>query len=172
MNFDVGGRPSFRTHSSEGEMPMSTLDAEFATASAESQHVHSARSGAARKLGWILSGLALLFLSWDAAMKLVRHPLAIEGSKALGYSEHAIVSVGVIAAGCVVVYAVPRTAVLGAILWTGYLGGAIATHLRVGNPLLSHTLFPVYVAILLWGGLALRDPRVLALLRPVDPAKR
>lgn len=152
---------------------MTTLHAEFATSSVASQHLHSSRSGAAkaRKLGWILSGFALLFLSWDAAMKLIRHPLALEGAKTLGFSEHAIVSVGVIAACCVVVYAMPRTAVLGAILWTGYLGGAIATHLRVGNPLLSHTLFPIYVAILLWGGLALRDPRVLALLRPLGPAK-
>jgi hypothetical protein len=62
------------------------------------------------------------------------------------------------------VYLVPRTAVVGAVLWTGYLGGAIATHVRVGNPLLSHTLFPIYVAVLLWGGLYLRDSRVKSLI--------
>jgi hypothetical protein len=66
---------------------------------------------------------------------------------------------------CLVVYLIPRTAVLGAILWTGYLGGAIATHVRVGNPLFSHLLFPVYVAALLWAGLWLRDERVRAVLR-------
>ena len=61
-------------------------------------------------------------------------------------------------------YLVPRTAVVGAVLWTGYLGGAIATHVRVGNPLLSHTLFPIYVAVPLWGGLYLRDSRVKSLI--------
>jgi hypothetical protein len=65
---------------------------------------------------------------------------------------------------CLIIYVVPRTAPLGAILWTGYLGGAIATHVRVGNPLASHTLFPIYVAALLWGGLWLRDRRVRGLL--------
>jgi hypothetical protein len=65
---------------------------------------------------------------------------------------------------CLTLYLVPRTAVLGAVVFTGYLGGAVATHLRIGNPLLSHTLFPVYVAALLWGGLYLRDPRLRALM--------
>jgi hypothetical protein len=65
---------------------------------------------------------------------------------------------------CLVLYLVPRTSVLGAVLWTGYLGGAVATHVRVGNPLLSHTLFPIYVAALLWGGLWLRDQRVRSVL--------
>lgn len=147
---------------------MTSHSAAFAEASATPQS--SARTG--YRVGWLLSGVAVLFLSWDAAMKLVRHPLAVEGSKSLGFSEHTIFAVGVIASCCVVVYAIPRTAVLGAILWTGYLGGAVATHLRLGNPLMSHTLFPIYVAILLWGGLALRDPRVFALLRGPKPVER
>ena len=66
---------------------------------------------------------------------------------------------------CLILYLVPRTAPLGAVLWTGYLGGAIATHVRVGNPLFSHTLFPIYVAAMLWGGLWLRDARVRRLLQ-------
>jgi hypothetical protein len=65
---------------------------------------------------------------------------------------------------CLILYVIPRTAPLGAVLWTGYLGGAIATHLRLDNPLFSHTLFPIYVAALLWGGLYLRDARVRALV--------
>ena len=69
---------------------------------------------------------------------------------------------------CLVVYLVPRTAVLGAVLWTGYLGGAIATHVRVENPLFTHVLFPVYVAALLWGGLWLRVPALRAIFRSTD----
>lgn len=118
--------------------------------------------------GRVLSGFVIVFLSWDATMKLIRHPMAVEGSAALGYPESTIVIIGLIAAACTVLYVIPRTAVLGAVLWTGYLGGAIATHLRMGNPLFSHTLFPIYVAALLWGGLALRDGRVMALLGRVS----
>ncbi|HEY5958535.1 MAG TPA: DoxX family protein [Polyangiaceae bacterium] len=149
---------------------MTTLDVPF-TAS----HSHAHRSTPAKASVWvgrILSGISLLFLSWDAIIKLMRHPMAIAASAELGYSERAVVTIGAIAACCVVLYAIPRTAVLGAILWTGYLGGAIATHLRVGNPLFSHTLFPIYVAVLLWGGLALRDPRVLMLLGPIERSRR
>ncbi|MGH2901323.1 MAG: DoxX family protein, partial [Solirubrobacteraceae bacterium] len=91
---------------------------------------------------------------------------AVEGSTQLGYPESAIVPIGLILLACLVVYVVPRTAVLGAVLLTGYLGGAIATHVRVGNPLLSHTLFPIYVAAMVWGGLWLRDGRVRAMLAP------
>lgn len=111
-----------------------------------------------------LSGFIGLFLAWDAAMKLIQHPMAVEGTVVLGYPPHTLLVIGVLEAVCLVLYAVPRTAVLGAVLWTGYLGGAIATHLRLENPLFTHTLFPIYVAAFLWGGLALRDARVLALL--------
>ncbi|MBL9100674.1 MAG: DoxX family protein [Myxococcales bacterium] len=114
--------------------------------------------------GRLLGGFAALFLAFDAAMKLARVPMAVEGTTQLGYPAEVVLPIGVIQLVCLIIYVVPRTAPLGAILWTGYLGGAIATHVRVGNPLASHTLFPIYVAALLWGGLWLRDRRVRGLL--------
>lgn len=114
--------------------------------------------------GWVLSGLAVVFLLFDAALKVLRIPAAVEGTTQLGYSESVIFTIGVIQLVCLIVYLLPRTSVLGAILWTGYLGGAIATHVRVGSPLFTHTLFPTYIAALLWGGLWLRDHRVRMLL--------
>lgn len=116
--------------------------------------------------GWILSGLAIAFLTMDVVGKLLMVPQVIEGTADLGYPASAILPIGIVGAVCLIAYAIPRTAPLGAILWTGYFGGAIATHLRLGNPLLTHTLFPIYVAALIWGGLWLRDARVRALLRP------
>ena len=85
----------------------------------------------------------------------------------LGYPASAVFPIGVVELVCLALYAIPRTSVLGAILITGHLGGAVATHLRVGSPLLGYTLFPLYVAALLWGGLYLRNPR-LRMLVPVD----
>lgn len=114
--------------------------------------------------GRVLSGLVVLFLGFDAAMKLARVPAALEGTTQLGYPVSVVFALGVVQLVCLALYLVPRTAVLGAILWTGYLGGAIATHVRVENPLFSHVLFPIYVAAFLWGGLWLRDRRVRALL--------
>jgi len=114
--------------------------------------------------GRVLSGVAVLFLTFDAAMKVFMMAPAIEGTTQLGYPASAIVPIGLIQVACLIVYLIPRTSVLGAILWTGYLGGAIATHVRAGSPLATHTLFPIYVAALLWAGLWLRDHRVRALL--------
>ncbi|HET9004910.1 MAG TPA: DoxX family protein [Gemmatimonadaceae bacterium] len=114
----------------------------------------------------ILTGIAVLFLAFDAAIKLAGARVAVEGTTQLGWQPHHLPIIGTIAAVLLVLYAIPRTAPLGAILWTGYLGGAVATHLRVDNPLFSHILFPIYVAAILWGGLYLRDPRVRALIRP------
>ena len=114
--------------------------------------------------GRTLSGLAVLFLTFDAVVKLMELPMAVEATVALGYPVDVIQAIGLIEIVCLVLYLVPRTAVLGAILWTGYLGGAVATHVRVGSPLVGQTLFPVYVATLLWAGLWLRDRRVRALL--------
>ena len=115
--------------------------------------------------GRVLSGLGVLFLAFDAGFKLLQSPVAIQGTVELGYPASALLKIGIIQVVCLIVYLIPRTSVLGAILWTGYLGGAIATHLRIDNPLFSHQLFPIYVAALLWGGLYLRDRRVRALLR-------
>lgn len=123
-------------------------------------------SAASRRTGLVLTGLAVLFLAFDAAIKLFPNEAALTGTTDLGYQPHHLPIIGGIALVCLVLYVIPRTAPLGAILWTGYFGGAIATHLRVDNPLFTHTLFPIYVAALIWGGLYLRDPRVRALLRP------
>src|SRR5262245_35857627 len=114
--------------------------------------------------GRALSGFAVLFLLFDASVKVLQLPLAVEATTQLGYSANVLVWLGLLQLACLVVYVIPRTAVLGAVLWTGYLRGAVATHVRVGNPLLSQALFPVYVALLIWGGLWLRDERLRAVL--------
>lgn len=114
--------------------------------------------------GRVLSGLALAFLAFDCAMKLLQLAPAVAGTTELGYPAHSLLTIGLIQLVCVALYALPRTAPLGALLLTGYLGGAIATHLRVENPLFSHVLFPLYVAALVWGGLYLRDARLSVLL--------
>ncbi|MET0595194.1 MAG: DoxX family protein [Polyangiaceae bacterium] len=113
--------------------------------------------------GRVASALAVLFLAFDATLKLTQNPMALQGTVELGYPVGVIFGLGVVEAACLALYLMPRTAVLGAVLWTGYLGGAIATHVRLDNPLFTHVLFPTYVALLLWGGLWLRDPRIRAL---------
>ena len=115
-------------------------------------------------IGRVISVLAVLFLLMDGVMKLMKPPFVVQATVELGYPESIIIGLGMVLLICVVLYSIPRTAVLGAILLTGYLGGAVATHVRVGNPLFSHILFPVYVAALLWGGLLLRDPRLQTLI--------
>ncbi len=114
--------------------------------------------------GRIISGLAVLFLLFDSAIKLMKLPPAVEGTVRLGYPESLVLGVGIVELVCILVYVIPRTSVLGAILLTGYLGGATATNLRVGNPLFTHVLFPIYVGVLVWGGLFLRDHRLRELI--------
>lgn len=116
--------------------------------------------------GRIISGLPILFLLADAVGKLWRPlPAAIvEGTTKVGWSVSAIPLIGATLLVSVIVYAIPRTSVLGAILLTGYLGGAVATNARVGNPLFGYILAPVYVGVFVWGGLFFRDPRVRALI--------
>ena len=114
--------------------------------------------------GRIMSGLVALFLLFDSMVKLVKLPIAVEGTTQLGYPDDTVVGIGVALLVCLVVYLIPRTAIFGAILLTGYLGGAIATHVRVGSPLFSHVFFPIYVALLVWGGVFLRCPRLRALI--------
>ena len=114
--------------------------------------------------GRVLSGLAVAFLIFDGAGKLLEVQPVIDGTKQLGYPPDIVFGLGVTLLSCLLTYLVPRTSVLGAVLLTGYLGGAVATHVRVGNPLFTHVLFPTYVAALLWGGLILRDPRLRAFL--------
>ncbi|HEU4501025.1 MAG TPA: DoxX family protein [Nitrospira sp.] len=117
--------------------------------------------------GRVLSTLAVLFLFVDAIGKLLRVGPVVEGTVKLGYQENAVFPLGVLLLIGVVLYAMPRTSLLGAIYLTAFLGGAVATHVRVGSPLATHVLFGVYVAVFLWGGLALRSPRLLTLLTGV-----
>jgi hypothetical protein len=114
--------------------------------------------------GRILSGLAAVFLLLDAVMKLMKVQPVRDAFVKLGWPTGLMIPIGTVLLACVIVYLVPQTSVLGAILLTGYLGGAVATHVRVGDPLFSHALFPTYIALLLWGGLFLREPRLHALL--------
>jgi DoxX-like protein len=113
-----------------------------------------------RIAGIVLTTLVALFLTFDTVMKVLRLAPAVEGTTALGYPVDRVFPIGIIELVCLVLYLIPQTAVLGAIMLSGYLGGAIATHVRIGSPLLSHTLFPIYVASLIWGGLYLREPRL------------
>jgi hypothetical protein len=121
-------------------------------------------SRARQRTGAVMAGLAILFLSVDALGKVLRVAPVVEGTVRLGYPETVLVALGIIELACVAAYAAPRTSVLGAILLTGYLGGAIATHVRIGSPLLTHTLFPIYVAALVWGALYLREDRLTDLM--------
>ena len=117
--------------------------------------------------GRILSGLVILFLLFDAGLKLASPETAIKYSPpGLGWplDVQTMYLLGGLLIIPTLLYIWPRTAILGAILITGYLGGAIATHVRIGSPLFSHSLFGVYLGLMLWGGLWLRDPRVRALI--------
>lgn len=116
--------------------------------------------------GRTLTGLVTAFLAFDAAIKILRLEMVAQSARELGYPPETMFGTGLVLLACLILHLVPRTAILGAVLLTGYLGGAIATHVRVGNPLFSHVLFPIYVAAFIWGGLYLRDARVRALLAP------
>ena len=113
--------------------------------------------------GRILSALHVLFLLLDGIMKIVKPAFVVEATVQLGYPESVIISLGVVLVACTILYLIPHTAVLGAILLTAYLGGAVATHVRVGGPLFS-ILMPVILGAMLWGGLYLRDARVRSLV--------
>jgi hypothetical protein len=115
-------------------------------------------------LGRVLSGFVILFLLFDGAIKLVPWPVVTETMGRIGYgsSETLARSLGIITIVCTVLYAIPPTSILGAILLTGYLGGAMASHLRIGSPLFSHILFGFYLGLMVWGGLWLRDKSLRA----------
>ncbi len=114
--------------------------------------------------GYIMSGLPVLLLAFSAVAKLMRPPAVVQGFAQLGFPESLVVKLGILEIVCTVVYVVPRTSVLGAILLTGYLGGAVAANARAGQ----EVLFPVIAGVLVWGGLFLRDQR----LRELIPIKR
>ena len=123
-------------------------------------------SSGVRWSGRVLTGIPVAFMLFDATVKFAHIPEVAEASLKLGWPTHLNPVLGVIILGCLALYLWPRTAVLGVTLVTGYLGGAVAIHLRVGDPLGSHILFPVYVGALFWAGLVLRDARVRALVLP------
>jgi hypothetical protein len=114
--------------------------------------------------GYAMSGVIALFLLMDAVMKFTHAAPVLESNRQLEIPLSLTPVLGIIALVCLVLYVVPVTAALGAILFTGYLGGAIAIHVRVGNPLFTHILFGVYLGVLLWGGLWLRDARLRQLI--------
>lgn len=108
--------------------------------------------------GWIITGFIILFMLFDATIKFLKPAEVIRTTvNELGYAEHHIFIHGILALTATLLYAIPRTSILGAILLTAHLGGAVASHLRVDNPIFSNTLFPVYVGILMWSGLWLRN---------------
>ena len=114
--------------------------------------------------GRVMSAVVVLFLLMDSSMKLMRIAPVLEAQAQLGYPDADARLLGVIVLVCALLYAFPRTAILGAILTTGLLGGAIASHLRIESPLFSHTLFGVYLGLLAWGGLFFQDQRLRALI--------
>jgi hypothetical protein len=123
-------------------------------------------AGVPKKMLWtgrIISALPALFLLMDGAMKLAKPAFVVDATVKLGYSESVIIPLGILLVACTILYLIPRTAVLGAILLTGYLGGAVATHVRAGESLFS-IVFPIIFGILLWGGLWLRDERLRAFI--------
>jgi hypothetical protein len=119
-------------------------------------------------VGRVLSALAIIFLTFDTVIKLLGLDVVAETLVGLGYPADLGRTIGVVELVCVVLYAVPRTAVLGAILLTALMGGAMASHIRVGSPLFTHILFGVYLALFIWGGLYLRNAR----LRELIPLQR
>jgi hypothetical protein len=115
-------------------------------------------------VGFAMSAVVVLFLLMDAGMKLAAVRPVLEAGEQIGFPGADMARrLGALLLVCTLLYVYPRTALLGAILVTGFLGGAVATHVRLGNPLFTHVLFGVYVGVLMWGGLVLRDPRVKAL---------
>lgn len=114
--------------------------------------------------GRLVSALPVLFLLFDATIHIMRIPPVVEGFAKAGFPISTAVPLGIIEIVCIILYVIPRTSVLGAILLTGYLGGAVATNVRQQLPMLGYVLAPVYVAVFIWGGLWLRDDRIRSLI--------
>jgi hypothetical protein len=113
--------------------------------------------------GRVLAGLPLVFMTWDASVKLLAIPQVIEGSARLGFERANLLPIGLIELAAVLLVLFPRTRIFGAVLLTAYLGGAVAVHVQHSDPTFSHTLFPIYFASMIWGGLSLLDRRVRAI---------
>lgn len=114
-------------------------------------------------ISYIMSGLVILFMLMDSIMKFVKPQEVIEGTLALGFTEDHLITLGSLGLISTLLYIFPRTSILGAVLLTGYFGGAMATHVRLNNPLFTHILFTAYLGILMWGGLWLRNAKLKAL---------
>jgi hypothetical protein len=112
----------------------------------------------------IMWAVAVLFMLFDTGIKVFRESHGVEGTIQLGYPDSTVQLIGIVEGACLVLCLIPRTSILGMVLMTGYLGGAVATHVRLENPLFSHVLFSVYIALLMWGSLYLREPRLQMLL--------
>lgn len=118
--------------------------------------------------GWALTGVFTLFMIFDSAIKLMKLKVVDDTMVQMGWPPHLAFGIGGLEALLLILYLVPRTSLLAAVLFTGLFGGAMATHLRIGSPLFSHVLFGVYLGLFAWGGLWLRDPR----LRAIFPLRR
>ena len=128
-----------------------------------SDQEHQNARGISRKafwIGWIMTTLPSLMLIFSAAMKFARPPQVLEGFTHLGWPTNLALALGVLELACTVIYLIPRTAVLGAILLTGYLGGAMATHIRLGEPFITH----IVLGVMIWGGVFLREPTLRSLI--------
>ena len=124
--------------------------------------------------GRIISALVVLFLIFDGVTKVMKVPAVMEATARIGFPANLIPGIGVLLLACTSVYVIPRTSILGAILLTGYLGGAVVTNLRAGSSLFGETLFPVYFGVFVWAGLYVRDERLHALIplrAPIAPSK-
>jgi hypothetical protein len=128
-------------------------------------HADNASTPSSRKTwtGRILAGVPLLFLTWDASVKLLAIPQVVEASGKIGFTRGTLLPLGLVELTTIILVLFQRTRIFGAVLLTAYLGGAVAIHVQRSDPALSHTLFPVYFAILLWSGLALIDARIRAI---------
>ena len=116
-----------------------------------------------RWISYSMSGLVIIFMLMDSIMKFVKPPEVIEGTLALGFTEDHLIIIGSLGLTSTLLYILPPTSILGAVLLTGYFGGAMATHVRLNNPLFTHILFTVYLGIFMWGGLWLRNTKLRAL---------
>ncbi len=139
------------THTFSNEMPF------------EAEHIQRSTSNARLWTGRIISGLTVLFMLFDGAMKIVKPVAVVEATKRLGFPESAITGVGITLLVCTLLYVIPRTAILGAVLITGYLGGAVATMVHASSSFFE-TIFPILFATLVWLGLWLRDERARRLI--------
>jgi hypothetical protein len=123
----------------------------------------SAYPKASLRTGWAFSGIVIVFMLFDSVIKIIKIEPVVQSFQQLGYQDSIARTIGVMELAITILYAIPRSAVFGAVLLMGVLGGAIASHARLGDPLFSHTLFGVYLGLFAWGGLWLRDARLRAL---------